>query len=97
MQSDSKFNGRVRDQAKMAFGYFSDAEVDRLIDAQRLATDLDERKKLVQQTNKITSDKVASAFIFHPIDPLGYRKEVDYPAQSRIPGLVDLDRTTIAA
>jgi ABC-type transport system substrate-binding protein len=96
MQSDSKFNGRVRDQAKMAFGYFSDAEVDRLIDEQRLATDPDQRKAMVQQANRITSDKVAGAFIFHPIDPLVYRKEVDFPAQSRIPGLVDLDRTTIA-
>jgi peptide/nickel transport system substrate-binding protein len=95
MQIDSKFNGRTRDQAKMPFGYFADAEVDRLIDEQRLATDLDQRKELVQQANRITSDKVASAFIYHPIDPLVYRKEVDYPEQSRIPGLVDLDLTTI--
>ncbi|MEM7022042.1 MAG: ABC transporter substrate-binding protein [Pseudomonadota bacterium] len=96
MQTDSKFNGRERDKAKLAFGYFSEAEVDRLIDEQRLATDLDERKALVQQANKITSDKVASVFVYHPVNVLAFRKEVNYPAESRIPGLVDLDRTTVS-
>ena len=95
MRSSSKFNGRERDKDAMAFGYFADEEVDRLIGEQRLATDPEERKALVQQANRITSDKVASAFIYHPVNPLIYRKEVNFPPESRIPELVDLDRTTI--
>ncbi|NIQ93588.1 MAG: hypothetical protein GWN87_04825, partial [Desulfuromonadales bacterium] len=51
-----------------AFGFFSDANVDKLVDDQRIAPNLDARKKLVQEANKITSDKVASAFLFHPAD-----------------------------
>lgn len=96
MQTSSKFNGRKRDKDKMPFGFFSDAEVDRLIDEQRLQTDPQKRKEMVQKVNKITSDKVASAFIFHPVDAQVRHKSVNFPAESRIPGLVDLDRTTIA-
>jgi ABC-type transport system substrate-binding protein len=95
MQTASKFNGRERDKAKYAFGFFSDAEVDRLIDEQSLTADLDKRKALVQKIDKITSDKVASAFLYHPMDIMVYRKEVNFPAESRIPGLVDLDRVTV--
>jgi ABC-type transport system substrate-binding protein len=96
MQTTSKFNGRERDKAKMPFGFFSDAKVDLLTDEQRLQTDLEKRKALVQEANRITSDKVASLFIFHQPYILVYTKSVDFPAQSRIPGLVDLDRTTVS-
>ncbi|MFQ5854137.1 MAG: ABC transporter substrate-binding protein [Anaerolineae bacterium] len=97
MQTTSKFNGPDRDTEEMAFGFFSDQEVDELIEAERVETDLDKRKELVQRANKITSDKVAAAFLFHPLDILVYRKEVNFPDESRIPGLVDLDRVTIAS
>ena len=96
MQTSSKFNGRLRDKDKMPFGVFSDARVDELIEQQRLETDPERRKALVQEANKITSDKVASAFVFHQMDILVHTKAVDFPAQSRIPGLVDLDRTTVS-
>ncbi len=96
MQTTSKFNGRERDKEKMPFGFFSDAKVDALVDEQRLQTDLEKRKALVQEANRITSDKVASLFIFHQPDILVYTKSVDYPDQSRIPGLVDLDRTSVS-
>ncbi len=81
----------------MAFGFFSDAEADALIEEQRATVDLEKRRELVQQANKIASDKVASAFLNHPVDTLVYRKEVNYPEVSRIPGLVDLDRVTISS
>jgi len=97
MQTSSKFNGRLRDKDKMPFGFFSDARVDELIDQQRLETDPEQRKALVQEANKITSDKVASAFLFHQMDILVHHNSVDFPAQSRIPGLVDLDLTTVSA
>ncbi|NOZ27137.1 MAG: ABC transporter substrate-binding protein [Chloroflexi bacterium] len=95
MQTESKFNGPNRDKETMAFGFFSDKEVDELIEQERVETDLERRKELVQKANKITSDKVAAAFLYHPLDILVYRKEVNYPDVSRIPGLVDLDRVTI--
>jgi ABC-type transport system substrate-binding protein len=64
VQTGSKFNGRNRDKDKMPFGNFSDARVDELVEQQRLETDPDKRRALVQEANKITSDKVASAFVF---------------------------------
>jgi len=94
MQTGSKFNGPNRPD-DMPFGLFSIKEVDELIEQERVETDLDKRKELVRKANKLTSDKVAAAFLFHPLDILVYRKEVNYPDESRIPGLVDLDRTTI--
>ncbi len=94
MQTTSKFNGPNRPE-DMPFGYFSDAEVDELVEQERVETDLEKRKELVQRANAITSNKVAAAFLFHPLDILVYRKEVDYPTVSRIPGLVDLDRVTV--
>jgi peptide/nickel transport system substrate-binding protein len=97
MQTSSKFNGPTRDKDKMPFGFFSDRRVDELTDQQSLETDPQKRKALVQEANKITSDKVAGAFLFHPMDILVYRKTVNFPAESRIPGLVDLDRTTISS
>jgi len=95
MQTDSKFNGPNRDRDKMAFGYFSDQAVDQLIERQRTEADIDKRREMVQEANRITSDKVASAFLFHPMNILVYRDTVNFPPQSRIPGLVDLDRTTV--
>ncbi len=94
MQTNSKFNGRTRDKAKMPFGYFSDKEVDALIDEETTEADLPKRRELVQKANKITSDKVASIFLYHPADILVYSKKLDFPPESRIPGLVDLDRTS---
>ncbi|MCD6291549.1 MAG: ABC transporter substrate-binding protein [Anaerolineae bacterium] len=95
METSSKFNGPKRDKEKMPFGFFSDKEVDDLVEQERVEVDLNRRKELVQKANKITSDKVAAAFLFHPMDILVYRKEVYYPDESRIPGLVDLDRVTL--
>ncbi|WP_299617318.1 ABC transporter substrate-binding protein [Pelagibius sp.] len=96
MQSSSKFNGRKRDESKYPFGYFSDTEADALIDEQSATADIEKRRELVQKANKITSDKVACAFLFHPSNILVHHKSVNYPAISRIPGLVDLDRVTLS-
>ena len=96
MQTNSKFNGRERDKDKMPFGFFSDHEVDRLIERQALEADPAKRRDLVQRANRITSDKVAGAFLFHPVDIMVWHKNVTFPPESRIPGLVDLDRTTVA-
>jgi len=95
VQTASKFNGLKRDQAAMPFGWFSDPEVDALVDKQAVTANPDARKALVQQANKITSDKVAQAFLYHPVDVLVTRKEVNLPAESMIPGLVDMDRITL--
>jgi ABC-type transport system substrate-binding protein len=95
VQTESKFNGRSRDKAAMPFGWFSDPEVDRLVAEQSVTADPDARKALVQQANRITSDKVAQVFLYHPPDVQVTRKEVNFPAESRIPGLVDLDRVTL--
>jgi ABC-type transport system substrate-binding protein len=96
VQTESKFNGRKRDKSKMPFGWFSDPEVDALVAQQSMTADPDARKALVQKANKITSDKVAQAFLYHPVDIQVTRKEVNFPAVSRIPGLVDLDRVTLS-
>jgi ABC-type transport system substrate-binding protein len=96
MMTTSKFNGPDRPE-DMAFGTHSIAEVDELIEQERVETEPETRKELVQQANQLTSDKVAAAFTHHPLDILVYRKEVNFPDESRIPGLVDLDRTTIEA
>jgi ABC-type transport system substrate-binding protein len=96
MLSDSKFNGRLRDPATHPFGFWAEAEVDALIKEQSETADIDKRKELVQRANRITSDKVASAFLFHPNDALVYHSSVNYPDESRIPGLVELDRVTVS-
>jgi ABC-type transport system substrate-binding protein len=80
----------------MAFGFFSEDEVDALIEEQRTITDLETRKEMVQRANQLTSDKVASVFLYHPANILVYRSEVNYPDESRIPGLTDLDRVTLS-
>ena len=95
MQTESKFNGRNRNKDEMPFGWFSDPEVDKLVAEQSVTADPDARKALVQKANKISSDKVAQAFLYHPSDVMVWRKEVNFPAESRIPGLVDLDRVTL--
>jgi hypothetical protein len=38
---------------------------------------------------------VACGFLYHPIDAQVRHKSVNYPAESRIPGLHDLDRVTL--
>jgi len=96
MQTASKFNGRKRNPDTHAFGYFSEAEADRLITEQSATADLEKRRELVQQANRITSDKVACAFLYHPANILIHHKDVNFPAVSRIPGLVDLDRVTVS-
>jgi len=95
MQTESKFNGLKRDKSKMPFGYWSNKEADTLIDQQRLETNLDERKGLVQKANRITSERVACAFLYHPVSILVYRNKVSYPAAARIPGLVELDQISL--
>ncbi|MEM9061589.1 MAG: ABC transporter substrate-binding protein [Pseudomonadota bacterium] len=96
IQTESKFNGRDRNKDEMPFGWFSDPEVDRLVTEQSVTADPAARKALVQQANQISSDKVAQAFLYHPSDTMVWRKEVNFPDASRIPGLVDLDRVTLS-
>ena len=97
MQTESKFNGANRNKDEMAFGFFSSDEVDELIREQSVTADLEKRREMVRQANRITSDKVASAFLYHPMDILVHHARVNFPAESRIPGLVDLDLVTIAS
>ncbi|MBT6138419.1 MAG: ABC transporter substrate-binding protein [Rhodospirillaceae bacterium] len=96
MQTNSKFNGAKRDKSKMKFGYWSEDEADKLIATQSVEANVKERKALVQKANKITSDKVACAFLYHPMDIKVWHKSVNVPAESLIPALVDLDRTTLS-
>ncbi|MGF1501331.1 MAG: ABC transporter substrate-binding protein [Paracoccaceae bacterium] len=94
MKSDSKFNGRKRPD-DIPFGYFSDSEADALIEKQAVTAKPEERLALVKEANKITSDKVACGFLYHPIDAIVHHSSVSFPAESRIPGLTDLDRVTL--
>lgn len=96
MQTESKFNGPGRDKAEYPFGFFSNSNADALISEQAVTVDLDKRKALVQEANKITSDRVACAFLYHPVDVLVHNKSVNVPAESRIPGLHDFDRVTLS-
>jgi len=97
MTTDSKFNANARDKAKYPFGYFSDQEVDRLVAEQSVTPDPQRRRELVQEANLLTSDKVAAMFVFHPVSPLVLRKEVNFPAESRIPDLRDFDLVTLSS
>ena len=97
MQTASKFNGPKRDKSKMRFGYFSEKRVDELIQTQNKQTDPKVRKAMVQEANKLTSDKVACAFLYHPSWHFIFHKSVNFPEESRITGLADLDRTTISS
>ena len=96
MQTNSKFNGPGRDKEKHPFGFFSEAEVDALIAQQSVTADPAARKEIVQKANKITSDKVACGFLYHPVDIQVRHKSVNFPSESRIPGLNDLDRVTLS-
>lgn len=96
MKTTSKFNGRTRDKEKYPFGFFSGPEADKLIDEQSITADIEKRRELVQKVNKITSDKVACGFLYHPVDVQVHHKSVNFPAESRIPGLHDFDRTTLS-
>jgi ABC-type transport system substrate-binding protein len=78
----------------MPFGFFSDKRVDELIEAQSHETNLETRKAMVQEVNLITSTKVAFVFLYHRISILVHHRKVNYPAKSRIPGLVELDRVS---
>jgi peptide/nickel transport system substrate-binding protein len=95
MVTTSRFNGSTRDTAAMPFGFFSESKVDELTFEQATLIDPEARKAMVLEANKLTSDKVATIFTHHPTDILVYRTEVNFPEESRIPGLVDLDRVTI--
>ena len=96
MQTQSKFNGPMRDKDAMPFGFYSEAESDAAIDKQAFTADPDARKELVQKANKITSDKVACGFLYHPVDILVHNNRVNVPTESRIPGLHDFDRITLS-
>ena len=96
MQTKSKFNGRKRDKAVHPFGFFSSSEVDEMVDEQAVTADPEARRTLVQKANKITSNKVACGFLFHPVDIRAYSSNVNVPDESKIPGLTDLDRVTIS-
>jgi len=96
MQTASKFNGPKRDREKMPFGFFSEKRADELIDRQNKQTDPAVRKQMVQEANKITSDKVAAAFLYHPTWFFIFHKSVNFPEESRITGLSDLDRASIS-
>ena len=96
MQTQSKFNGPTRDKDAMPFGFYSEAESDAAIDKQAFTADPDARRELVQKANKITSDKVACGFLYHPVDILVHNNRVNVPTESRIPGLHDFDRITLS-
>ena len=96
MSTTSKFNGPKRDKATQRFGFWSEQRADELIHTQNKQTDLEIRREMVREANKITSDKVAMAFIFHPTWFFIFRKNVNFPKESWITGLADLDRTTIS-
>ncbi|MFT5893453.1 MAG: peptide/nickel transport system substrate-binding protein [bacterium] len=95
MITDSKFNGPTRDKTKHPFGFFSESLVDAAITEQSVTAAPDARKQLVQKANLISSNKVACAFLYHPVDIQVYHNSVNYPAESRIPGLHDFDRVTL--
>jgi len=96
MQTASKFNGPTRNVDEMPFGFFSEAEADAATDQQAVTAKPEDRRTLVQKANKITSDKVACGFLFHPVDILVHNKRVNVPPESRIPGLHDFDRMTLS-
>jgi peptide/nickel transport system substrate-binding protein len=96
MQTASKFNGQKRDKATKPFGFYSESESDALIAKQSATADPEARRALVHKANKINSDKVTCAFLYHPVDIQVRHKSVNFPDQSRIPGLADLDRVTLS-
>lgn len=102
MLTDSRFNGPNRNDADLVetfgerpFGFYSVTEVDELIAQQAVTADPEARKALVQQANQITSDKVATIFTWHPTEIFVYRAEINFPAESQIVGLRDMDRISL--
>lgn len=96
MQTTSKFNGPDRDTTTKPFGFWSEDKADALTREQSATTDPGLRRALVQEANAITSNKVACAFLYHPVDVLVHRKSVIVPEDARIPGLHELDRISLA-
>jgi ABC-type transport system substrate-binding protein len=96
MQTSSKFNGPARDKSKMPFGFWSESEADAATDEQSVTADPEARRALVQKANAITSNKVACAFLYHPVDVLVHSTSVIVPEDARIPGLHELDRISLA-
>ena len=43
-----------------------------------------------------SGSSISAADVDFPVDIVVYTKSVNFPPESRIPGLVDLDRTTVA-
>lgn len=96
MITDSKFNGPTRNKDEMPFGFFSLPEADALIEQQAITADPEARKSLVQQADALTSNYVATGFLYHPVDVRVYRNSVQVPEVSKIPGLHDFDRITLS-
>ena len=96
MQTSSKFNGPARDTSTKPFGFWSEDEADSLAKEQSTTADPELRRELVQRANAITSNKVACAFLYHPVDVLVHSKSVIVPEDARIPGLHELDRISLA-
>ncbi len=94
LQTNSRLNGASRDKDAMPFGNFGEKDVDELGAEQSRTVDLEQRRELVRKVNRITSDKVATAFLYHPVDTLVHSKAINFPAESRIVGLIDMDRVT---
>jgi len=86
-RTSSKFNGPKRPES-MEYGFYSNPEVDELINEQRVTVDLDERIELVKELNLKISNDPAAAFLFHPTDDLALNKKVK--GFKFIPGLRDL-------
>lgn len=104
MISSSRFNGPNRNDAdlvearggtELPFGFFADDRLDELIAEQAITADPEARKALVQEANKITSDKVATIFTWHPTEIFVYRAELNVPPENLIVGLRDMDRISL--
>ena len=76
------------------YGHFGEKDVDEIGAEQSRTADLDKRRELVQLVDRITSYKGASGFLYHPVDTLVDSTAINFPAESRIVGLVDMDRIT---
>ncbi|MDA0361485.1 MAG: ABC transporter substrate-binding protein [Proteobacteria bacterium] len=96
MQTNSKFNGSARNKELHPFGFWSSDQADAAIAKQSITADPSERKKLVQEANAITSNKVACGFLYHPVDILVYNNKLNVPNDARIPGLHELDRISLS-
>jgi len=86
-QTNSKFNGPKRPDS-MPYGFYSNPEVDELIQEQRVTIDREKRVELVRELNRKISSDPAAIFLFHPTDDLALNKKVK--GFKFIPGLRDL-------